>query len=730
MTAFRVSFALGLALALSLATGPCARAQEPPSSGPPDTAGSYVDAGAALLLERARSARERTDRSVASYTAVVRGRIAGGLRTPLKDRTLFRQETAARVRWSRDGENVVQMLAAREQAPDGVSVPHGLPFPMDNLFDPSNDRFYFGSMPVRERRSDDDFWIEHPLGRDAERHYRFASGDTLTVRLQDGRSVRTVELRVTPRRSDPHTVRGTLWIDMESGALVQSAFRLARVVNILRDLAMDDDEVRRAARVPLINPMEFDISLLTVEYGLWEMQHWLPRSMRFDGMIRVGVFRAPASADISYRMLDVEIDAPGAPRTAEAEEAAVQRTIAAWSGDGDLRETRTTSNRRHYRVLRPSDAARLLEGDDLPPPIWVDAPGFATSAELQELYDRVASTQGPIHAAGAPHLGWGFGEPDMVRYNRVEALSVGARLTAPLPFATASATVRLGAGDLHPNAELSLRRETMRRTVELRGYHELATVDESRRAFGLGNSFSSLLLGRDEGEYFRATGGALSLRPPADRRQWWEARVHAERHDDVARNTHVALPRAWTDSVFRPNIVADEASQYGIMLLARPWWGSDPHAAQLGVAAMLQAETGDFQHVRGRITLRGAVPLGGRVRVGAELGAGTTEGDAPVQRNFFLGGAATLRGYEPATVSGTSMARGRLELARTYGFGGLAVFTDWGWAGDRDAIREDQQRWAVGTGASILDGLIRIDLARALRQPRGWRLDLHVDALM
>jgi hypothetical protein len=729
MTALRIAFTV------AVVTVPCVHAQDVVGQTAADTSGAYADQGAAVLLARARDARIRTDRSLVSYTAIVRSRVAAGLRTPLKDRTLFRQEESARVRWSRDGDHIVQQLAARSQTPAGVTTPDGLGFATESLFDPSHDRLYFGMTRVDDDRSgDDEFWIEHPLGADAERHYRFRSGDTMTVMLQGGHAVRVVELRIMPRRNDPHTVRGTLWIDTRTGALVRSAFRLARVVDILRDIdhgEEDDDDLRIAAKIPLINPMQFDISLMTVEYALWELEHWLPRAMRFDGMVRLGVFRLPGSADISYQMLDVEVDAPdGVPRSPEAETELVQRTIDAWRGTDELKESRTTGHRRRYRVLRPTDPTRLLEDATLPPPIWVDAPGFATESELREMYDRVAASQGPVHPSPPLRLGWGLGEPDMFRYNRVEALSVGARLAIPLPHVAATVVGRIGVGDMHPNVELALTRETMHRTLGLRGYHVLTTVDDGGHALGLGNSLSSLLLGRDEGEYFRASGAALTLAPPGSRRRSWQARIHVERHDAVERNTHVAVPRLWTDSVFRPNIAADQATQYGITLTGRPWWGSDPLHAQFGIDAMLQAEAGDFEHVRGRITLRGAVPIGGRTRIGAELGAGTTEGSAPVQRNFFLGGASTLRGYEPGTGSGTSMARGRIELARTYPFANLAVFSDWGWAGDRDDIRRHQQRWAVGAGGSLFDGLIRLDLAHALRAPRGWRIDLHLDSLL
>jgi hypothetical protein len=36
----------------------------------------------------------------------------------------------------------------------------------------------------------------------------------------------------------------------------------------------------------------------------------------------------------------------------------------------------------------------------------------------------------------------------------------------------------------------------------------------------------------------------------------------------------------------------------------------------------------------------------------------------------------------------------------------------------------------AGVGASFLDGLLRIDLARALKSPKGWRLDLYLDGIL
>jgi hypothetical protein len=722
------------------------RSTAPPTAA--DSAAAFADPGAAALFGRARAARMRTDHSIRSYTAVVRSRTGAGMRMPLKDRTLFRQETAARVRWSRDAEIVVQMLAARTQHPGGVAAPRGISgLGVDELFDPSRDRMYFGlsSRDTEDVDDDDDFWIEHPLGEIAERHYRYGSGDTLTIRLQGGSTVRVIELQVTPRRDDPHTVRGTLWIDAASGALVQAAFRLARTVDILRDMTIDEDDRDDIGKVPgFLKPFEFDLTLMTVEYSLWEMEHWLPRTMRLEGMARAGVLRFPASTDVSYDMIDIELDPPEqesdidpagddsvrASRARRIESEAARRVAAEWGVADGARTVERKSSGRQFLFLMPKDSMKLLRSEQLPPPIWSNAPGFATESELEDLSNRLASLGGPVRRDVTTHFGWGFGEGEMLRYNRVEALSIGARFAAALPQADAEATVRFGFGDLHPNAELSLRRETLRRTLELRGYHELTTADPSRAALGIGNSLSALMFGRDAGEYYRASGAALTLAPPSVRRRTWDVTAYAEYQNDVARNTHVALPRLWSDSVFRPNITAAEAMQYGGMLRLRPWWGTDPIQPQFGIDMMMQGETGDYDLARASIALRAAAQLARGFRIGAEAAAGSSIGDVTPQRMFYLGGAQTLRGYEPGTVSGTSMARGRLELARTTSFGAVAVFSDWGWAGDREDIRNANQRWAVGVGTSLLDGLVRIDLAHGLRRPRGWRLDLHLDSVL
>jgi len=57
-------------------------------------------------------------------------------------------------------------------------------------------------------------------------------------------------------------------------------------------------------------------------------------------------------------------------------------------------------------------------------------------------------------------------------------------------------------------------------------------------------------------------------------------------------------------------------------------------------------------------------------------------------------------------------------------------FTDVGRAGPREQLSLARPLIGVGVGASFIDGLIRLDVSRAVRSPTGWRLDLYTDAAL
>jgi len=686
---------------------------------------AYDDAVARRLVALARETRFGQSAQIMSYTAVVRERAAVMLRAPLKDRTLFRFEQATRVRWSRFGETVALVLASKAQYPGGEAVGPG---PLV-YFDPAADRLAFGVPGDASAEPEDDEPF-HPLADGSEAHYRYRSGDTLTIRLADGRTVRVVEVQLIPRGASFRYLAGSLWIEPESGAVARAVLRLARRFDHEHDEdVLEPSDREELAKVPaLLKPIEADIELIAIEYSLWNLEHWMPRFIRLEGYGRAGIFRLPFHAEITYEIEDVEeVDDATGPEPAPSE------VVAEWAPESELKGRRQRRWGTRVQIYRPQDDEQLLASPDLPPPIWQDAPELISRTELEELARRLEAATSQDAPKDSARFGFEWARDDwsLVRYNRVEGLSLGVRGTVEHSIGTAWATLRLGSADLRPNVELAVGRLHGRRALTLTLHHQLAAVEGPGRPLGLGNSAAALFLGRDDGEYFRATGARLTVSPLPTERASYEWTVFAERQRAVRRETDFSLPRVIDRARgFRENIAADPANLVGASLVLSPWWGRDPLAPQAGIELFVEGLLGDYEFARARVTGRTALPLGAQMRLGLEAAVGTSWGAVPVQYRWYLGGPAMLRGYGGSAAVGTSLTRARAELARSVSFGAFTIFADAGWAGERGAFDRRDVLVSAGLGSSVLDGLIRVDVARALRAPTGWRLEMYLDALL
>ncbi|MEQ8328864.1 MAG: hypothetical protein RH859_00220 [Longimicrobiales bacterium] len=751
--------ALAAVLLAAVGAGAGTPAEGAGQSGP--AAAEVVDEAAAAqaLWQAAVDHRLERDDDLVSYTAVVRQRVGAGLRLPLKDRTLYRAESAHRVFWQRNGDLLIQVLALREQTPLGVqeSTSHGM---FDQNFDPMDDRLLFGLVDGDEdafEEDPDDFWFEHPLEPGYRDHYVLSIGDTLTLSLGSGERLRAVELQVVPTVADVHRMTGSLWIEPGTGALVRAVYRLSDTFDAMRDIPdlAEEDEKGEFRFVPsLFKPWTAEIRMIAVDYALWDFQVWLPRSLRAEGVITAGILSAPASIDITYEMESVvteaDLEAPAAVEEqvfatrSDAMAELARRTVGdvpyvlepGWTRvlDGDDRRRGRGRERTRVRYLVPEDPDWLRRSPDLPPPIWESAPGFVSDDEVSELFEVLGGLPvAPVQ--GIPRtFRWGPQRPDLLRYNRVEGLSVGARgqlrpqtFLGPLSL---TATARIGWGDLHPNARLDVVRERLARRVTVSAFHELAPVDEDARHLGLGNSLTAGLFGRDDGEYYRRSGAWLSWTPPTAERRTYEVRGYAEYHRAAETGTDAALWRV-TDSEwrFRPNLVAAEGWEAGARVRVAPWWGTDPRMVQGGLEWVGQAAGGDWEYARTSLEGRLAVPLFADLRLGLEAGGGTSWGSPPPQRAWFLGGASSLRGYGPSVAVGRRFLRGRGELARQYAFGAVSLFGDAGWAGSA-GVDPDDILYALGAGVSLVDGLIRLDAAWGLADAGSFRLELYLDGIL
>ena len=740
----------------------------------PDT---FEDSVAHQLYAAARASWKTLDESILRYSALIRQRSAAAMRTFLKDRVVYHNETAVRTFWERDRESVVQVLGTRSEYPGReIAIREGdlqwledLPF--DEPFEPGGDRLLFGMAdPDAEpfEPKDDDFWFAHPLAEGADSLYRFRSGESLTLSFPGGRRLVVTRLDVLAREADAHRISGSLWIEPESGALVRAVYRLSREFDAMRDIPdLEREEERGTFRyVPgLFKPWTFDLTVVAVNYSLWDFKAWLPHSMRIEGEAAAGILRFPVSMDISYQIESVSLtedeeadpnaaaqNQPLAPPLKEVHFKTRSEALAFMaqllSEDEGVDYETLVSGRavrdRSSSMIAPKEHHLVTESPHLPPPVWKDAVGFLTDAELERFIETLTDLPAPSVARAAFSFHWGWARHDLIRYNRVEGPAFGGRMESELGHRfSLGASGFFGLADLKPKVRLDLQRSTLLRRLALGAFHELRPTDPAGRYLDFGNSLNALLFGRDDGEYYRATGADLTWRPPDGARESFALRAYAERQSAVANETDFALLRAFDGAgTFRPNIEADHIEEAGAELRLSPWWGHDPGGAQLGAElhgrwAVWRVAGEDLRtdYQQASATLRSIVPVAGdgwrRWSLGLEAAAGTTWGNSPVQRSWFLGGGSSLRGYSASTLSGLSFARARVEVSRTYEAGSAILFGDGGWAGDRNDFDSDDILYGVGLGGSILDGLIRLDLSHGLKGPhKGFRIDLYLDAIL
>ena len=771
---FFASFGLGSESAAGQATAP----QIAPDA--------FLDPVAGVLFTSAQANWASVDESIVRYTALIQQRIAAALRTPLKDRILYRNETAVRAFWDQDYDAVVQVLGTRSQYPGrSIAVREGdLDFlddlPFDEPFEPGGDRLFFGLADEGDEevfeQGGDEYWIAHPLAAGADTLYQYESGDTLTLSFPDGRRLQTVQLDVLPREADIHRISGSLWIEPGSGALVRAVYRLSRQFDAMRDVPeLQEEEEQGSFRyVPgLFMPWTFDLTMVAVDYSLWNFEVWLPRSMRMEGEVAAGIMKMPVTMDVSYEMESVTTEADVVQAATAAQAGLIERNFESRAeamafiaqllsvDDGIDYEAgpEEIEGRRGSLMIVPEERSMVVASLHLPPPIWEEAAGFPSDDQIEEYFSTLANLPAPT-VEGLPwraNLGWS--QLEGIRYNRVEGPALGGSFEASLggPH-TLYASGFFGFTDRSPKARLDFERSTVRRRLVLGMYRELTATDPRGRYLGVGNSVNAFLFGRDDGEYYRTTGMDLKWLPRVGARESFEFRAYAERQWSApASEIHFALSQAFDRSwSFRPNVAADEVEEIGAELRLSPVWGVESSDTQVGLklyghGARWRAPGGGAERNYGRAsaTVWVAVPLVSPAerlgveadvgssptwRLGVEVGAGTTFGDAPLQRSWFMGGARTLRGYSASTAMGSSFARGRVEVAGTFSDDLAGIFTvnlfgDIGWAGSRAAFDVGDLLYGVGVGGSALDGLIRLDFSHGLRGPdKQFRVDLYLDS--
>jgi hypothetical protein len=707
---------------------------------------AYADDRAREMVRLARARRDVVDTRITAYEVTARERISARMGVLGVERLLYRRESASRIAWTPDTVRI-HLLGAREVAPPVDATPDlagaGIAGSLPSLaFDPVN-----AEALLRMDSTD----LRNPLAPGSEAYYRFARGDSLSIRLPDGRAVRIVELRITARRPDPRLINGSFWLDSRTHAVVRAGFRLAR-----RFSSSDDPDM--PGMVPEVTG---ELDHIAIDYGLYDGRWWLPRSMVARGVVRMMGTRFPLAYERGYSgytvVGDTLAEEPRAVALAGAAEGSVAarpvpcrpRTSinvqiavgsrgsrepgapdSAWAkswerATGDLARGDTaaaggkTPCRRAFLVT--ADTAELARSTALPGSIYEEGEGAVREEELRALAGLVRDLPGVPWSVGSPEVR--FLPLEMARFNRVEGLSLGARATLALGPAELRGEVRAGTtGEVGARAAFLGSTPTLR--AEVAAYRGLEAVQLASQPFSLASSAGALLLGRDENDYFRGTGAELRLAPGAARRQWWDVRLFGELQQAVRARSDVSV-RNLLDGGFdvRENVRAERLTQAGATLRLRAARGDDPGALRTRAELELHGETGGACFARPLLRVGAEAPLFAGLGVGVSAAAGTGFGTLPVQRLWQIGGATTVRGHDAASLRGESVWLARAELTRGAPAFRWSVFGDAGWAGEHDAFFQARPLRGVGVGAAFLDNLVRVDLAHGLD---GGGLRLHL----
>lgn len=496
-----------------------------------------------------------------------------------------------------------------------------------------------------------------------------------------------------------------------------------------------DDDIPRWVK-PMITPMKANVSSITVEYGLHEGRFWLPRSQAVEGEAQVSFMHVPFKLEQRYTYASVNGTEPMADLTIALEDTASdslsragrrERRREECKAGGTERVRKEVHSDEDLRVLIriPCDTIALARSSELPKSIYDEGEAVFGTAERDALVaEALTLTAQPNFAPQRPTFAWGL---PYTRFNRVEGFSSALAVDQVLGKGYSThALFRLGAADLSPNGELSLDRTDGRRKIGVGVYRRLVASNDWGDPLGFNSSLSALFFGRDDGFYYRTWGAELKGQKDHGLINDW--RLFAEQHFDATVHTEFAIAHPGGVKGDLTNIDAENGKIVGLAIAHHSSYGLDPHGFRALTDFNVEGGAGDFDYSRGGLQTTLSRGLGG-LDGALTLGAGTSGGHVPIQKQYFLGGVGTVRGQKAGAAIGDSFWMTSLELGtRSTGFRKI-VFGDLGWAGDRnDFSHPGRPLSGAGIGASFMDGLVRVDLAKGIYPEKSVRANLYVEA--
>ena len=664
----------------------------------PDTvlgqAAEWNDARALDLAQRAtiRRSAQLADTTLRDYSARARGYVtflaqAGeGLTEPPK--VVKADQLALEIFWRSPDQSKQRILGRR----DTLLLPTDINYHRDHLGIIQNN---FAEI-IRLGDGDEVMDVPHPLSPRGMGEYDYRIADSLVIRLAD-RTIEVFQLSIRPKNDRLPRVVGAVFVERATAQVVRMAFSFTRVA--LRDTSLEDVAV-------------------ILENGLIEDRYWLPRRQEIE-IRRTGTwldfpFRGIIRGRWEIREYDVNTGLPPSLFTGPEIVQAPPDRQAAFAFEGALLDS------------LPSDV-RTVTGNDV--------------RAVQDAARELVRAQALQRARGTSLQARGLS--DFVRVTRVEGLALGSgvaqrlggglRVAGTARYAFADQRVRGSATvawERASGAGLSLRAE--------RQLGEIGTVAEGSM---VRNSFAAQEFGSDWTSPFQRRQVVLraDLPPLLDRR--WRVAVETaiERHSRVnvnaspSRGSYEDTPAVTSDGFARASLLVRRPT-------ALAFGGTEVSTAASFHAIRMRSS----QRELGRATLDLDVqrPFGRNRLVLRTIASGVVGAEVPLQYETWLGGPVTLPGMNFHAVRGRAGLSQRVEwqspvpaptiplgrYGRVPGQLLLAPFALLAITDGRTSTAIATPRGvypAVGLGAIGLFNLLRVDVARGLRDGR-WMFSIDV----
>lgn len=707
----------------------------------PDTLLAFANPATRALVLRGIARHRAQDSAVVDYQARIRYRLTASLgrrrwgRFPIG--TVEEQE--AQVSWHLPNDLRVDVIGRRARTRNGAP-------PLSSVFD----RPWFVPRSVGDsvRIFSNDFPATgalHPLASDAPAWYHYDLTDSLTATMAGGRRIRLYAVQFTPRRPGPALVVGRLWLDAATAEVVRFTFRYVGTELWARpgdDEGHDSTSARRLNR--LVNGIiSIDADL---EYGLEESRFWMPRRQVIAGQVRVPLtdvvvpFQATTTFDDytvnSGHAVAFALPAPDTVRSDSAR--AVRRAArdslrAAREGQGS-----DSANARgwtrgglwaggRYEVHRPSnDSLARYRG-------WTDSLAFDTQeaddrrlrnvqSDLAQLAEELPDDITLRKPRGLAYQNLA----DLVQYNRVQGLSLGAGYRERVPGTTFSdlfGTLRYGLSDERVTGRLSLVRDAPGGRLVAGIYRDLADADPFSPGRTLANTASALFTGHDYADYYLASGAGLSYQLSLGTGVDLTLSARGERQRSVEQRAHSAVSDFLGGTGDFPANPPIADGDYGLADVRVDGYGP----LRWSLAAEGIGGTGVTS---GRIMGQVQRGFGGVRGATIRLKAGYAEREMP-QLLFRAGGVNTVRGFEYGALRGQAFWAAQLDVSPLTSNFRPVLFLDAGRAGRPGDLFARGALVGGGVGLSIYSPLLRstlfrIDLSHSISPDTGarWRFDI------